>query len=103
MTDDVKNPTRRRMSRKQVEADAKRRGELLRQGRILLDGISKEALEVLMELCGYEVPVFQFRDPMTGLNLTENAQTLTLMAAVRDGERGVVQTILKLRKLAQEN
>lgn len=75
-------------------------GELLRKGRILREGISKEALEVLLELCGYELPVFQFRDPKTGLNLTENAQALTLMAAVRDGERGLVQTVLRLRKLA---
>lgn len=75
-------------------------GELLRKGRILLEGISREALEVLLELSGYEMPVFQFRDPKTGLNLTENAETLTLMAAVRDGERGLVQTVLKLRKLA---
>jgi hypothetical protein len=75
-------------------------GELLRKGMILKEGISAEALEVLKELCGYELPVFQFRDPKTGLNLTENAETLTLMAAVRDGERGLVQTVLKLRALA---
>ena len=78
-------------------------GELLRKGMILKEGISAEALEVLKELCGYELPVFQFRDPKTGLNLTENAETLTLMAAVRDGERGLVQTVLKLRELAGAN
>ena len=85
---------------RKVTAQDEQQGELLRKGRVLLEGISKEALEVLMELCGYELPVFQFRDAKTGLNLTENAETLTLMAAVRDGERGVVQTILRLRKLA---
>ena len=87
------------MKRRGAGADTQD-GELLRKGRILLEGISREALEVLLELSGYEMPVFQFRDPKTGLNLTENAETLTLMAAVRDGERGLVQTVLKLRKLA---
>jgi len=96
MDDVVKKPRRRRLSK----AEAERQGELLRQGRVLIEGISKEALDVLKELSGYELPVFQFRDPKTGLNLTENAETLTLMAAVRDGERGLVQTILRLRKLA---
>lgn len=87
------------MKRRGAGADTQD-GELLRKGRILLEGISREALEELLELSGYEMPVFQFRDPKTGLNLTENAETLTLMAAVRDGERGLVQTVLKLRKLA---
>lgn len=96
MDDVVKMPKNRRVSRKPAEQD----GELLRKGRVLLEGISREALDVLKELSGYELPVFQFRDPLTGGNLTENAQTLTLMAAVRDGERGFVQTVLRLRQLA---
>lgn len=85
---------------RKVTAQDEQQGELLRKGRVLLEGISKEALDVLKELSGYELPVFQFRDPLTGGNLTENAQTLTLMAAVRDGERGFVQTVLRLRQLA---
>ena len=77
-------------------------GEVLRQGRILLAGISEEALAVLEELAGMDVPVFQFRDRTTGMNLTGDAGVLALMAAVRDGERGLVQTVKKLRRFAKE-
>lgn len=77
----------------------KKEGELLRKGRILAKGISDEALEVLQELAGMDVPVFQFRDT-TGASLSQDAGVLALMAAVRDGERGLVQTVLKLRRLA---
>lgn len=74
-------------------------GEVMRRGRVLLTGISDEAMEVLCELAGMELPVFQFRG--RDLQPVGDAQVVTLMAAVRDGERGLVQEVLRLRKLAR--
>ena len=74
-------------------------GELMRRGRVLLAGITDEAMEVLEELAGMELPVFQFRG--RDLQPVGDAQVVTLMAAVRDGERGLVQEVLRLRKLAR--
>ena len=74
-------------------------GELMRRGRVLLAGISDEAMGVLEELAGMELPVFQFRG--RDLQPVGDAQVVTLMAAVRDGERGLVQEVLRLRKLAR--
>ena len=74
-------------------------GEVMRRGRVLLAGISDEAMGVLEELAGMELPVFQFRG--RDLQPVGDAQVVTLMAAVRDGERGLVQEVLRLRKLAR--
>lgn len=74
-------------------------GELMRRGRVLLTGISDEAMEVLCELAGMELPVFQFRG--RDLQPVGDAQMVALMAAVRDGERGLVQEVLRMRKLAR--
>lgn len=68
-----------------------------RKCRILLDGISKEALEVLKELGHVNSPVFQFYDPETLEALPHDAATLALRAAVRDGESRVVQAVLSMR------
>lgn len=78
-----------------------------RKCRVVLDGISKEALEVLKELGHVGSPTFQFYDAETMAPLTQDAHTLTLMAAVRDGERRVVQALLSMRargkKLSQQH
>lgn len=74
-------------------------GEMMRMGRVLLAGITDEAMEVMCELAGMELPVFQFRG--RDLRPLGDAQLVTLMAAVRDGERGLVQEVLRLRKYAQ--
>lgn len=65
--------------------------------RIVLEGISKEALEVLKELGHVGSPTFQFYDPETMAPLPQDAHTLSLMAAVRDGESRVVQAVLSMR------
>ena len=68
--------------------------------RVLMQGISKEALEVLKELGHVGSPAFQFFDATSGDRLAVDAQVLTLEAAVRDGERRVVQTVLTMRARA---
>ena len=68
-----------------------------RKCRIVLEGISKEALEVLKELGHVGSPVFQFYDPETLEALPQDAATLALRAAVRDGESRVVQAVLSMR------
>lgn len=82
-----------------MKKEQKDEGELMRKGRVLLAGISDEAMEVLCELAGMELPVFQFRG--RDLQPVGDAQVVTLMAAVRDGERGLVQEVLRMRKLAR--
>lgn len=82
-----------------MKKEQKDEGEVMRRGRVLLAGISDEAMEVLCELAGMELPVFQFRG--RDLQPVGDAQVVTLMAAVRDGERGLVQEVLRLRKLAR--
>lgn len=69
-----------------------------RKCRAVLEGISREALEVLKELGHVDSPVFQFYDPATLEPVGCDAQTLTLRAAVRDGESRVVQAILTMRQ-----
>ncbi len=67
-----------------------------RERRILKEGISDEALALLKERFKFDRPAFQFQD--AGMRLiTENAETLTLMAAVRDGEHGVIHWIEAVR------
>lgn len=68
-----------------------------RKCRILLEGISKEALEVLKELGHVGGPAFQFYDARTLEPLKQDAATLALQAAVRDGESRVVQAVLTMR------
>lgn len=85
---------------KKAQLEEKARKEYLRRCKVLADGISPEAMKILKELASWDLPVFQFRDqelqPLAG-----DAQTLTLMAAVRDGERGLVQTVLRMREDAE--
>lgn len=80
--------------------DAQKEGALMRQARILKEGVSREAFEVLEELAGFGLPVFQFRDRELR-PLPYDAQTLALMAAVEDGKRELVLKVRALRKLAQ--
>lgn len=78
-----------------------------RKCRVVLEGISKEALEVLKELGHVGGPVFQFYDVETMEPLKADAATLALRAAVRDGEARVVQAVLSMRargkKLSQQH
>lgn len=69
----------------------------LKRCRVLLHGIKPEALEVLKELVDYGLPVFQWRDRVTMAPLAEDARVLCLMAAVRDGELGLVKLIERMR------
>lgn len=87
--------------RKSKEEEAAEQ-DLLRQGKILLDGISPAALELIEQLGHYDEPVFQFRTQKLE-PISHDAHTLALMAAVRDGERGLVQTIRWLRDFAEKN
>lgn len=89
------------MTKKQIEDEAIKQ-DLIRQGKILIDGISDEALQLIEQLGHYSQPIFQFRDqelkPIAG-----DAHTIALMAAVRDGERGLVQQIHELRRYAEKH
>ncbi len=89
------------MNRKAKDEAAER--ELKRRCKVLLDGISEAAMREIELLGHYDMPVFQFRDAATLQPLACDAQTLALMAATRDGERGLVQTLLKLRAMARED
>lgn len=73
-----------------------------RKCRVVLEGISKEALAVLKELGHVESPVFQFLDAETLEPLPQDAATLALRAAVRDGESRVVQAVLSMRRRAMK-
>lgn len=86
------------MNKTQREEQA--RQEYLRRCKVLADGISPEAMMILKELGHYDLPVFQFRDEYLQ-PLAQDAHTLSLMAAVRDGERGLVQTVLRMREDAE--
>lgn len=89
------------MNAKQREEAGKR--EYLRRCKVLADGISPEAMKLLREMAHYDMPVFQFRDPNNLQPLAQDAHTLSLMAAVRDGERGLVQTVLRMREDAEKD
>ena len=86
------------MNKTQREEQA--RQEYLRRCKVLADGISPEAMKLLREMAHYDMPVFQFRDQKLQ-PLAQDAHTLSLMAAVRDGERGLVQTVLRMREDAE--
>lgn len=86
------------MNAKQREEAGKR--EYLRRCKVLADGISPEAMNLLKEMAHFDLPVFQFRDAHLQ-PLAQDAHTLSLMAAVRDGERGLVQTVLRMREDAE--
>lgn len=86
------------MNAKQREEAGKR--EYLRRCKVLAGGISPEAMNLLREMAHYDMPVFQFRDQNLQ-PLAQDAHTLSLMAAVRDGERGLVQTVLRMREDAE--
>lgn len=88
------------MNTKQREEAGKR--EYLRRCKVLANGISPEAMQILKELASWDLPVFQFRDQNLQ-PLAQDSHTLTLMAAVRDGERGLVQTVLRMREEAEKN
>ena len=88
------------MNKKQEEEAGAR--EYLRRCKVLADGISPEAMKLLRETAHYDMPVFQFRDQKLH-PLAQDAHTLTLMAAVRDGERGLVQTVLRMREDAEKD
>lgn len=87
------------MNAKQREEAGKR--EYLRRCKVLADGISPEAMMLLREMAHYDLPVFQFRDQHLQ-PLAHDAHTLSLMAAVRDGERGLVQVVLRMREDAEK-
>lgn len=53
------------------------------------EGVSKKALKALKERFQPDLPVFQFRDG-NGYALANDAQTISLLAAIRDGQREVL-------------
>lgn len=63
--------------------------------RVMREGISDEALALLKRHFRAGLPVFQFRE--NGTPLSGDAQTLTLMAAVRDGNLEVIDYIEAMR------
>lgn len=67
----------------------------------LLSGISPAAWAVIESVAKPDLPVFQFREAsINGVTamLPADAQTLALMAAVRDGEIGLFKKLLVMRK-----
>lgn len=61
------------------------------------EGITDSALAVLKRHFRDDLPVFQFRE--NGGTIQADAQTLALMAAVRDGAKEVIQYIETLKNL----
>ena len=61
--------------------------------RILRDGIHPQAMKVLEEMAHMDLPSFQCLGEA-------DAKTAVLQAAVRDGEKGFVLKILKMRAMA---
>lgn len=73
----------------------KKESELEKRCKILRDGIRPEAMRVLEELAHMDLPVFQELGSV-------DAQTACLQAAVRDGEKGFVLKIQKMRAMADD-
>ncbi len=78
-----------------------RAGKLLPLARVLLKGITPEAMDALSELAQVDAPSFYF-ERADGSALSEDAGVLALRAAVRDGERQLVKKLKEARRLAAE-
>ena len=71
----------------------KKESLLDRRCKILRDGIRPEAMQVLEEMVHMDLPVFQHLDEV-------DVKKAVLLAAVRDGEKGFVLKIKKMRAMA---
>ena len=82
-------------------AEAERKAKLRR--RVLLDGISAEALEFIAEYVEAGLPVFRTHDTEGRLRVDVNPEMLQLDAARRDGKLCVYYWLLKQRELAERD
>lgn len=75
------------------------REELLKRQRILADGISDDAMEVLREMFELDKPVYQLKDSR---GFAIDIETVKLMSAIRDGEQGAIKRIIVERNLGKK-
>lgn len=77
--------------------------ELLRKARILREGISEEALRLLMDEFEFDSPVFINRDKFGRPLPVTNFELFQFEGIRRDGAHSVIKHIINMRKIKKHH